>query len=110
MKNYLYSLANDANKICTLLNSTDTQFKGELAIKAKEYSRLIELLRNALSFYRYFGEEDDEEFVFFSSLVKKNDDRDIEFVLNEQAVIVTSDDEEDYVSSDDEMQHGQEDY
>jgi hypothetical protein len=89
--------------MANLLNEKDTRCNGTLAIKSKEHSRLVSLLRNALSYYKYFSEEGDEEYELFSSYVKESDDRDIDFILNEQWDSIDNNyDEEETVSSDEE--------
>lgn len=83
-----------------LLNERSTRSNGKYAIKSREYSRLVCLLRNALTYYKYFGEEGDEDFEFFSSIVRKSDDQKFDFILNEQFDEVDKNNEEDSVSSD----------
>ncbi|XP_045030603.1 uncharacterized protein LOC116925949 isoform X1 [Daphnia magna] len=107
MRNYLYSISNDLmerrNEIGVLTGASDLRSKGELSIKCIEYSRLIALLRNALSYYRFFGEETSGEFRGLAELVVESDDRDLDF-FNEQSILecseneCDSDDEDDCVS------------
>jgi hypothetical protein len=107
MKNFLYSVAHDLKQLADAiekLKSTpgSSRSRGELVIKSNEYSRLIQLMREALSYYKYFGKEDDIDYVRFSSLVRKSDDRAIDFILNEESVIIQHEDEDEYVTSEDE--------
>lgn len=106
MKNFLYSVANDLKKISDemdkLKNSLGSRCSGELAIKSKEHSRLVQLMRDALSYYKYFGREDDLNYLWFSALVRQSDDRDVDFILNEQSILLNDVDEEDFSSEDEE--------
>ena len=86
MKNYLFSVIKDltilSGEMASLSSKRDTRSVAEMKIKSREHSRLIELLRNALSYYKYFGHESDKDFELLSSFVKNSDDRHFDFLCN----------------------------